>query len=156
MILVSACLLGENCRYDGSNSYKKELIAVLKDEKITPICPEISGGLPVPRPPSEIIGGDGRDVLVGRASVVTENGDDVTNYFKKGAECIIGDLEKYKVKFAVLKSRSPSCGVHKIYSGHFNGDKRDGSGVMAAYLDSLGIKVFTEEDIDKIKYELNK
>ncbi|HHU91528.1 MAG TPA: DUF523 domain-containing protein [Halanaerobiaceae bacterium] len=151
MILVSACLLGENVRYDGANTLNEELLELLKGKEILPICPEVAGDLPVPRPPAEIVNGDGNDVLAGRARVENIAGDDVTPAFLKGARKVLVGLDLQKIDFAILKSRSPSCGIDQIYNGQFNGQLREGPGVTAAYLRSKGIEVYSEEEPEKIK-----
>lgn len=154
MILVSACLLGENVRYDGGNSLNKELLELLAGKEMVPICPEVAGGLPVPRPPVEIVGGDGEDVLAGRASVKAAEGKDLTAAFIEGACKVLEELDLQEIEFAILKSKSPSCGVDRIYNGQFNGQLRQGPGVTAAYFMSKGIEVYTEEEVDKIKNKL--
>jgi|SRR5690554_1513527 len=154
MILVSACLLGENVRYDGGNSHNEELLEVLKGREIVPICPEVAGDLPVPRPPSEIVGGDGKDVLAGRAGVMSVEGEDLTAAFIKGARKVLEGLDRQEVEFAILKAKSPSCGVDRIYDGQFKGQLRQGPGVTAAYFMNMGIEVYTEEELDKIKNKL--
>ncbi|MCK9480126.1 MAG: DUF523 domain-containing protein, partial [Firmicutes bacterium] len=110
-ILVSACILGENCRYDGKNSKNRLLIEQLGGHNIIPVCPEVLGGLPTPRPPSEI--------FVGR--VFSKNGRDVTDYFLAGAEKTLELAKDKKCDMAILKSKSPSCGVGLIYDGSFSG-----------------------------------
>lgn len=156
MILISACLLGEDCRYDAGNSLNKELLALLKGKELLPICPEVAGGLPIPRPPAEIKGGDGRDVLTGKAKVKTAEDDDFTDFFIKGARKILEDLDLKQIDFAILKSRSPSCGVNQIYNGQFNGQLKEGPGVTAAYLKSKGVSIFSEEELEKIKRKLKE
>lgn len=156
MVLVSACLLGENCRYDGDNSIQKELLSLLADKDYLPICPEVLGGLGIPRPPSEINGGTGEDVLKGEAVVRTIVGEDVTSFFLKGAKKALDGIEPANIDFAILKSRSPSCGVYQIYDGDFNGKLKEGPGVTAALLESKNILVFTEEELDKIKLKLKE
>ncbi|MBM7616377.1 DUF523 domain-containing protein [Alkaliphilus hydrothermalis] len=146
MILVSACLLGVNCKYTGGNNLKKELIEKLQKKGIVPICPEQLGGLATPRPPAEIQGGDGASVLAGKGKVLRNDGKDVTEEFIKGAEETLKIAEVLGIKEAVLKAKSPSCGNKLIYDGSFAGNKIKGHGVTAALLASKGIKVYSEED----------
>lgn len=132
-ILVSGCLLGLNCKYDGGNNYSKEIDEFLKDYEVIPICPEIMGGLPTPRVPAERLGD----------RVVTIDGGDVTKQFRKGAEECLFLAKKYNVKKALLKSRSPSCGNKKIYDGIFTHTEIDGDGVTAELLKNNGIEIIT-------------
>lgn len=150
MVLVSACLMGKNCRYDGGNKKDLRLIKLLKNKDISLLCPEVEGGLNTPRPPAEIIDGEGYDVLQKRAHVFNKEGEDVTDSFIRGCQKALTGIDFTEVEFAVLKSRSPSCGANKIYSGRFDGKLKEGSGVTAAFLKGKGIAVYTEEEIDKI------
>lgn len=150
MILVSACLMGRNCRYDGDNKLNVTLNLLLKNKELILICPEEAGGLSIPRPPAEIQDGNGFDVLEGRAKVLNARGEDVTEEYIKGAERTLVDLSG-KIDFAVLKAKSPSCGVNRIYSGKFDGKLKEGPGVLAAYLKKRRIPIFTEEELDKIE-----
>lgn len=131
MILVSACLFGLNCRFDGQSKINTPLLTSLKDIHFLPFCPEQLGGLPTPRNRAWITHGDGRDVLAGRSKVIDEAGNDVTTQFIKGAI----EAEKlaafFHIKKAYLKDKSPSCGVGKIYR---NENLATGSGVCAALL----------------------
>ncbi|MFW5992469.1 MAG: DUF523 domain-containing protein [Halanaerobiaceae bacterium] len=159
MIVVSACLLGENCRYDGSNTYNKELVELFAGRELLPVCPELSGNLPVPREPAEIVGGDGFDVLNAQARVLCRDGMDVTLHFVNGSKRVMKKCKNHNngiVKMAVLKARSPSCGVRKIYDGNFNGRLKPGPGVMAARLKKEKIPVYTEDDLEKIKEIMKK
>lgn len=132
-ILVSACLLGLNCKYDGENNYSKDIDEFLKDYEVIPICPEIMGGLPTPRISAERV--DGR--------VVTKDGRDVTKEYIKGAKESLFLARKYNVKKALLKLRSPSCGYGKIYDGTFSHTIIDGNGVTAELLKQNGIEIIT-------------
>ena len=145
-LAVSACLLGQPCRYDGGAKEKAEIAALAREEDILPVCPECLGGLPVPRAPSEIVGGDGADVLAGRARVRSKDGTDVTDLFLAGAYRALELCRQAGVQEAVLKARSPSCGAGVIYDGSFGGGRRPGWGVFAALLRQNGIRVRTEED----------
>lgn len=130
-ILVSSCLLGLNCKYNGGNNYSKEIDEFLKDYDVIPICPEIMGGLSTPRVPSEKIGD----------KVITKDGRDVTEQYKKGAEETLFLAQKYHVKKALLKLKSPSCGTGKIYDGTFSRTLIDGDGVTAELLKNNGIEI---------------
>lgn len=132
-ILVSSCLLGLNCKYDGGNNYSTEIDDFLKDYDVIPICPEIMGGLPTPRIASERLGD----------KVITKDGIDVTEQYKKGAEECLFLAKKYNVKKALLKLRSPSCGSEKIYDGTFTHTVIDGDGVTAELLKNNGIEIIT-------------
>lgn len=161
MWLVSACLLGISCRYDGNHSLDPALVAKLVTEAKKPaaeedsaprgwipVCPEQLGGLPTPRPPAEIEGGTGQDVLAGRARVVTRKGQprEVTPAFLRGAYATLQLARLAQVRGAILKEKSPSCGVHLIYDGTFQGRLRAGPGVTAALLQKEDITVMTAEE----------
>jgi len=143
MILVSACLLGINCKYNGENNLNENILNL--GNQIVPVCPEQLGGLSTPRCPCEIVGGDGHDVLCGKARVLTDKGVDVTEAFISGAKMTQQIAEITKSKTAVLKANSPSCGSNSIYDGTFSHKKCPGDGVTAALLKQNGIKVITEE-----------
>ncbi|MCC7140530.1 MAG: DUF523 domain-containing protein [Candidatus Eisenbacteria bacterium] len=155
LILVSACLLGEAVRYNGLDRRSSHAVLVrwIEERRIVPICPEVAGGLPVPRPPAEIVGGAGGGaVLRGASTVVTDGGVDVTDAFRRGAEVALSTALARGVRVALLKEGSPSCGSGYIYDGTFSGSRRDGLGVTAALLQSAGIRVFSEhqfEDADR-------
>ncbi len=151
MILISACLLGGNCKYNGGNNLQEKLQALIKDKDYRLICPEVEGGLPVPRPPAEIIGGDGFDVLEGKASVQNNRGDNVTSHYLKGAKRLLEEIDPEQIQLAIMKSKSPSCGLKKIHAGKFNGNLREGPGVCTALFIKNGIKVVNEKDMDDIK-----
>lgn len=146
MIMISGCLLGINCKYNGGNNLNPKIMSNLRGKPLIVVCPEAMGGLSIPRSPCEIQGGDGHDVLAGRARVVSYEGHDVTRYFLDGAfECLrLARLNDVKV--AVLKKRSPSCGNGKIYDGTFSSVVVDGDGVTAALLKSHGIEILDEEN----------
>lgn len=148
MILVSACLLGLRTRYDGKRlEPNTTLMTWLREGKVIPVCPEQLGGLSTPRPPAEIVGGDGYGVLDGTAVVSTVDGEDVTPRYLRGAKetlclaCLAG------AERAVLKEDSPACGVVRIYDGTFGHTTRHGPGVTAAYLQRAGLQVTNEEGI---------
>jgi uncharacterized protein YbbK (DUF523 family) len=147
MIIVSACLAGVNCKYDGGNNYNEKIVKLVKQRKAIPVCPEQLGGFETPRLPAEILGGSGEDVLSGKAKVVRKNGEDVSKAFIKGAYETLKIAKLIDCDKAILKSRSPSCGFGEIYDGSFSGKRIKGKGVTAALLESNGIKVKTEETI---------
>lgn len=144
MWLVSACLLGVSCRYDGeaaSPEARRRVLGLLGS--VIPVCPEVAGGLGVPRPPAVLVGGDGADVLEGRARVVTEAGDDVTAAFLTGAEAAADAALALGATHACLKARSPSCGAGQVHGPE---GLRLGDGVTAALLSRRGLTVLTDED----------
>lgn len=153
MILVSACLYGVNCKYNGENNYVKELNEILKDEEVILVCPEEMGEMNTPRDPSEIVKGTGKDVLKGKAKVISKSGYDCTEHFLKGAYKTLEIAKNNNCKWAILKSKSPSCGYGKVYNGCFDGNKINGNGVTAELLIQNGIKVFTEKDLNKFLKE---
>lgn len=142
--LVSACLLGVECRYDGgtANEEARRRLAGLAGE-LVPICPEAAGGLPTPRPPAVLHGGDGHGVLDGGARVVAQGGQDVTAAFRKGAELAVAAASRWGAEGAILKARSPSCGCGRV---HGPGGLIEGDGVAAAALKRAGLRVLTDED----------
>jgi uncharacterized protein YbbK (DUF523 family) len=150
-ILVSACLLGEPVRYDGSHAMvvSPTLNALLRKRKVISFCPEVEGGCPIPRPPAEIIGGDGHSVLDGKAKVLEINGRDTTMEYLKGAQKTLHLAQSTDVKIAILKEDSPSCGSHRIYDGSFSIRLKAGMGVTAALLERNAIHVFGEEQIQE-------
>ncbi|EAR09562.1 DUF523 domain-containing protein [Reinekea blandensis] len=155
-ILVSACLLGDRVRYDGAdNSVSNDWLQRWKEEgRLVPVCPEVSGGLPIPRPPSEIQGGNGEDVLSQQASIVDIHGRDVTREFLVGAEQALATAQKYGCRFALLAARSPSCGNEQIYDGTFSGALIPGAGATAALLKQNGIQVFNQAQIVALAEQL--
>jgi uncharacterized protein YbbK (DUF523 family) len=111
-------------------------------------CPEIAAGFPIPRPPAEIVGGDGRLVLSGHAKVIEDTGADVTKMFVAGARKAVDFAEKNKVRIAILTDGSPSCGSTYVYDGNFTGKQIPGKGVTAELLEQNGIRVFSEDQIE--------
>lgn len=148
MYIVSACLAGVCTRYDAKIYEDNNIIKLIDSKQVILVCPEQLGGLSTPRPPAEIVGGDGNDVLEGKAKVINKNGEDVTKSFIKGAEETLRIAELYKVNKAILKSSSPSCGCGRIYDGSFSGNKIDGDGITSALLKKNGIEVMTEEELE--------
>jgi uncharacterized protein YbbK (DUF523 family) len=141
MKLVSACLLGVNCNYRGRSWRDASLCGRFAEGGLFPICPEILGGLPLPRRPAEIQDGDGNDVLDGRARVVDDAGCDVTDRFIAGAEAALRIARSVGADEALLVESSPSCGRGGIHDGSFSGRRRPGDGVTAALLMRNGITV---------------
>ncbi len=141
-IIVSACLLGENCKYSGGNNKDEKVIALSQDFELIPVCPECFGGLPIPREPSEIK--DGR--------VYSKSGKDLTDQFLTGAEHTLYIAQEKNCPAALLKENSPSCGFGKIYDGTFSGALCDGNGITADLLNKNGIAVFGESKVDKLVF----
>ncbi len=151
MIAVSACLLGYNYKYDGKNNLHSGFFQLLKNYKILPICPEVAGGLPIPRPPAEIKAGDGFDVLAGKAEVVNNKGLVVTDRYIEGAKKCLNKFKKNNISFVILKSKSPACGVRQIYDGRFKSNLKKGKGVATALFIKYGYKVYSEKDYETLK-----
>ncbi|MBG9456530.1 hypothetical protein ABE61_21570 [Lysinibacillus sphaericus] len=146
MILISACLAGLKVRYNGTASLDERIQKLVLENKALTVCPEIMGGFSTPREPAEIVGGDGEDVLDGKASVVEISGRDVTELYLKGAYATLHKALEIGATKVVLKEYSPSCGSAMIYNGDFNGTKLGGVGVTTALLRRNNIVVFSEED----------
>ena len=140
-VLVSACLLGEKVRYHGGDApCASAVLARWRDEgRLVPFCPEVAGGLPVPRPAAEIQG----------ARVLTRAGADVSAYFHEGARRAAALAARLGIRVAVLKEGSPSCGSGFVYDGSFTGARRPGKGVTATLLEEQGLRVFSEQQIDE-------
>ncbi|WP_202080438.1 DUF523 domain-containing protein [Caldalkalibacillus salinus] len=145
MILVSSCLAGQEVRYNGTHSLNEKISKRVDENKMTTICPELLGGFSVPREPAEIVGGDGYDVLDGRAKVVERSGNDVTELYIKGAYATLEKAKDINATIVVLKENSPSCGSTMIYNGEFQGKKIAGNGVTSALLKRNGLEVISEE-----------
>ena len=147
-VLVSACLLGQPVRYDGRASGHPGLLQCWQGEgRVVPLCPEVAGGLPTPRAPAEIAGGQGAKVLDGQLPVLTVTGEDVTAAFVDGAQQALALVAQHGIRLALLKARSPSCGNRENYDGSFSGTKVAGEGVTAAALRRAGVQVFSEEEL---------
>lgn len=142
-ILISACLCGIGCRYDGKSIYYEKLDQLNQAHTLIPICPEILGGLPTPRPPAEIQ----------HHRVMTCLGTDVTPQYKKGADETLKIAKMLHCSCAILKERSPSCGCGKIYDGTFSKTLKSGDGITASILKQAGIKIFGESQIDEVLKE---
>ena len=146
MYIVSACLLGQNCKYNGGNNLNEEVVEFCKNHKYITVCPESAGRLPAPRPPAEKTG----------CRIVDKDGKDVTDAFLRGADislksCMeMARISGEEIEGAILKANSPSCGVGQIYDGTFSGTLTEGNGVFAGMLKRLGIEIITEKE--KIKW----
>ncbi|MGO5052423.1 DUF523 domain-containing protein [Lachnospiraceae bacterium LCP25S3_G4] len=136
-ILVSACLLGVQCRYKGDGQYLPALEKWKEEHHLIPICPEIYGGMPTPREPAEQRDG----------KVITRTGEDVTEYFQRGAQEVLKLAKFYQCEMAILKERSPSCGYQKVYDGTFSSTLVDGNGVLAELLEKEGITIIGESQV---------
>ena len=148
MKLISACLLGIKCAWDGQDIYKSDkAIELSNSEMLMPVCPEQLGGLRTPRAPQEIQGGNGEDVLDGKCKVLNIDGKDVTHEFIAGAEETLKIVKLLHIEEFIGKSRSPSCGCGQIYDGAFSRQLIDGDGVTTALLKRNGVRVITEEDL---------
>ncbi len=143
MYIISSCLLGENCRYNGGNFETDAVKKLIEGHSYLSVCPEVAGGFSTPRPPVEL--------LSGRA--IRPDGEDVTAGFIRGAEAVWEEIQSKiqesgeTIELAVLKARSPSCGAEMIYDGTFSGKRVPGDGVLTAFLKEKGIKVISEEDL---------
>ena len=135
-IMVSACLLGENVKYNGGNNKSEALLRLLESHTVIPVCPEVLGGLPVPRTPAEIVNGE----------VINRNGESVNEAFRRGAQKALDIANREKPDLIILQSRSPSCGVKQIYDGTFSGTLIPGQGIFARMAEEAGFKVMDVED----------
>ena len=136
MIFVSACLIGENCKYSGGNNRCDAVIAYLKGKEYLSVCPEVLGGLSTPRPPAEICGN----------KVINKAGADVTEAFQKGAEMTLAMAKAKQPSLCILKANSPSCGNQTVYDGTFSGKLVAGKGLTAKLLSDAGFKILNEND----------
>ena len=137
-IVVSACLLGENCKYSGGNNRSEAVLAFLRGHEVLPVCPEVLGGLPTPRTPAEIVDG----------TVTTKDGRNVDAAFRRGAALALAQAEERGAELAILQPRSPSCGAREVYDGTFSGRKVRGQGVFARLLMDSGFRVLEPEDLE--------
>jgi uncharacterized protein YbbK (DUF523 family) len=136
-IAVSACLLGENCKYNGGNNYSSRVAVFVKGHEVFPVCPEVLGGLPTPRESSEIVNG----------VVMHKDGTSVDDEFRRGAELALKNVIDNKVDLVILQSRSPSCGVSTVYDGTFTGKLIPGQGIFAKMLTENNIKVMDVSEL---------
>ena len=141
MILVSACLVGINCKYSGGNNYNQKIFNLVKEGKAIPICPEQLGGLNTPRKPVEL------KVINGKRHAIDNEGNDLTENFERGALEVLNLAKNLNINKAILQPRSPSCGVDKIYSVNFDNKLVDGNGILAELLKQNGIDVLTPNEI---------
>lgn len=139
-LLISACLLGRNCKYNGGNNYVPLTEELKERYDLVPVCPEAFGLLPIPHDPSERVGD----------KVLSKSGEDVTQAFRKGAEKTLAVVEKEGIRLAVLKERSPSCGCGSIYDGTFTGTVAPGNGVAAELLAADGVRIYGESRIAEL------
>ncbi len=145
-LLVSACLAGINCTFRGKNNLNDKIKRVADSGRAIALCPEVFALLGVPRENIELSGGDGNDVLDGKAKAVSSSGRDVTKPLVAGAYKVLEVAKRYDIREAILKSNSPTCGVGRIYDGTFSNTLKNGDGVLAALLKRNGIKVITEKE----------
>ena len=136
-IMVSACLAGKNCKYNGDNNRNEKIRALFADNEVILVCPEVMGGLPTPRVPAEIVNG----------VVINRDGISVDAEYHRGAEQVLRIAKREKPKLIILQSRSPSCGVKQRYDGSFSGTLVNGSGVTAELLIRNGFNVIDVEDV---------
>ena len=136
-ILVSACLLGENCKYNGGNNLNERVLRYVAGHEVIPVCPEVMGGLPTPRVPAEIVQG----------VVINREGVNVVHEYRLGAQKALQIAKEKQIDLAILQSRSPSCGVKEIYDGTFSGKRIPGQGVTAKLLSDNGFAVMDAEEL---------
>ena len=154
-LLASACLLGKPVRYDGKVKTLDHdgLQQLLIEDRVIAFCPEVAGGLPVPRAAAEIVAGDGSAVIAGTAQVKTREGNDVSEHFLAGAEQALALCRQHDIRTALLTELSPSCGSGQIYDGSFTRKTISASGVTTALLQQHGVKVFNQHQMDEaLKY----
>lgn len=136
-IAVSACLIGENCKYNGGNNYSEKVRDYISGHEVIPVCPEVLGGLSIPREPAEIVNG----------IVSLKDGTSVDKEFREGARAALETVKEQNIDIVILQSRSPSCGVNAIYDGYFSGRIIPGQGIFADLLIRNGIKAIDVEDL---------
>ncbi|SDC90378.1 Uncharacterized conserved protein YbbK, DUF523 family [Terribacillus halophilus] len=149
MIMVSACLAGKPVRYNGSSATDTMVEQLIAQGRAISVCPELLGGFMTPREPAEIVGGNGYDVLDGKAKVVELSGTDVTDMYIEGAAHALAIAKEQNVELVVLKENSPSCGSSVIYDGSFQGQKQIGAGVTTAMFRRAGIRVISEAELEQ-------
>ncbi|MEK4760895.1 DUF523 domain-containing protein [Viridibacillus sp. FSL E2-0187] len=154
MIVVSSCLAGLKVRYNGTHSLDHKIHKLIEEKKAVTVCPELLGGFSTPREPAEIIGGNGEDVLDGKAKVIEKSGRDVTDLYIKGAVATLKKVQELNATMIVLKEYSPSCGSSMIYNGQFENEKIVGNGVTTALLRRNGLQVISDEQFSKVKIEV--
>ena len=149
-ILISACLLGEKVRYDGQHNLIRDDFLTTLSEKgyLIPFCPEVAGGLPIPRVPCE------KDVKTQK--IITQSGDDMTEFFESGAQKALNIVKQHQVSYAIMKEKSPSCGVNHIYDGSFKRQLIAGMGHTVQVLRDNGVEVFSEKELPLLQAKLNQ
>ena len=157
-VLISACLLGRRVRYDGKTLTvaQRTLQGWLDEGRVVSVCPEVDAGMSIPRPPAEIISGDGSEVLAGSSSVLADTGADVSHYFLKGANLALDLCTEHKIRIAILTEGSPSCGSSLIHDGTFSAVKKVGEGVTTALLRKNGIAVFSQHQLTEANNALKE
>ena len=157
-VLISSCLLGFPVRYNGKGySIESQFIQTwLKEGRLISYCPEVAGGLSVPRPAAEIVGGDGQDVIDQKAEVLTRTREDVSDAYLRGTKKAVDAVRMNHIRIAILKSNSPACGFGSIYDGTFSGILRSGDGVTAAALNAEGVMIFNEFQLKEANNYLNQ
>ena len=145
-VLISTCLTGVPCRYNATGCLTDKLQKLLNHFNLVSACAECMGGLPTPRTPAERVG----------SKILMKDGTDATAEFHKGADRVVSFAKSTNCKFAILKEKSPSCGVHKIYDGSFSGKVIDGEGVLAEKLRQNGFECYSEDDIDEVLHKFAK
>lgn len=140
-IAVSACLLGENCKYSGGNNRNEKVLAFVKDKEVIPVCPEVAGGLPTPRVPVELVNGE----------AINRDGVNVDKEFHLGVERMLNKLSGEEIDLVILQPRSPSCGTKHIYDGTFTGTLVEGQGMFAKALMEKGYKVVEPDELSGLK-----
>jgi len=139
-IAVSACLLGENCKYSGGNNKNEAVLKFVEGKEVIPVCPEVAGGLPIPRVPVELVNG----------MAINRDGINVDKEFRLGVERMLNKLENEDVELVILQPRSPSCGTKQIYDGTFTGTLVDGQGMFAKALIEKGYKVVEPDELEHL------
>lgn len=148
MYLISACLCGVNCKYNGLNNLNDKCLELLRKGEALLVCPEQLGGLNTPRIPSEILG-NAKDIIeLNKGKVINKEGKDVTKEFLKGAKEALKIAKEANIKKAILKESSPSCGSNFVYDGSFTGNKIKGKGITTYLLEKEGIEIISEKDLD--------
>ncbi|MBU1088200.1 MAG: DUF523 domain-containing protein [Candidatus Omnitrophica bacterium] len=151
MIMVSACLAGTKCRYNGQDRANNIIVELKSKDKVVEVCPEIIAGFSTPRLPCEIVGGTGVDVINGQAIVVNNLGEDITQLIVKGCYQALESAKNNKIKLAVMKSKSVCCGAGQIYDGTFSRRLIPGDGILTVLLKQQGIKVLNSEQFSFVE-----
>ena len=139
-IAVSACLIGENCKYSGGNNKNEAVLKFVEGKEVIPVCPEVAGGLPTPRVPVELVKG----------TAVNRDGINVDKEFRLGVERMLNKLEREDIELVILQPRSPSCGTKQVYDGTFTGTLISGQGMFAKALIEKGYKVVEPDELEHL------